>query len=198
MEKMKKTAKGLDTVFKIVQGILWVAGAFILLAAVALPVSYLTGDREITLIESIELGKVAFTLAPEYTVNAGLGYYIAVMVLTPVLVGLMSVWLGTIRKILKPMGAGLPFHDSIGGNLKKLGWLELAIGMVMSGMDFARYLMFVLNVDLAALFVSEKITAVNVGYEFDMSFLVTAAVFFLASYIFRYGAQLQQMSDETL
>lgn len=197
MEKMKKTAKGLDTFFKIVGVLVYVAGACLILAAVVLLLADLLGNGSYALVESLEFGSVSFVLAPGY-VRDGMMYYIGALVLGMVFIVLVSVWIKTIRNILKPMMEGLPFHRSVGDNLKKLGWLEIFGGIAAWGFELVKSLMMVNTYDLAELFVSEKITAVNVNYDFDISFLITAAVFFLASYIFRYGAQLQQMSDETL
>ena len=44
----------------------------------------------------------------------------------------------------------------------------------------------------------DQVTGWTYNASFDMSFLAFAFVLFLLSYIFRYGAQLQQESDETL
>ena len=38
----------------------------------------------------------------------------------------------------------------------------------------------------------------NFNFEFDLTFLVLWAVLTLTSYVFRYGEELQQLSDETL
>ena len=52
--------------------------------------------------------------------------------------------------------------------------------------------------DLPALLVSEKIAHVGGLFEVDLSFLIYWAILMLLSYVFRYGEQLQQLSDETL
>ena len=36
------------------------------------------------------------------------------------------------------------------------------------------------------------------SYEFDMTYFFMAAVLFLVSLVFRYGAELQKQADETL
>jgi hypothetical protein len=48
------------------------------------------------------------------------------------------------------------------------------------------------------LLISDKITHVGVNISFDPSFLIIPAVFFLLAYVFKYGEQLQTLSDETL
>lgn len=52
--------------------------------------------------------------------------------------------------------------------------------------------------DVASLLVSEKILHVTVNFNIDLSFIIVAAVLLLMSYVFRYGEELQLMSDETL
>lgn len=42
------------------------------------------------------------------------------------------------------------------------------------------------------------VTSVELSASLDTTFLLIAAVFFLLSYIFQYGAELQKLSDETL
>lgn len=198
MEKMKKTAKVLDVCFRICTCICYVAGFFLLVAICAILLEPLTGNHDVTLQESLELGNVTFELAPRAYQEGGMGYMLSIMLLGVGAVVFMVIMTKLIRKILKPMVEGLPFHESIGTNLKKLGWLEIIAGVLMNGMTAVEYWMTARNFDLTELFVGDKITAVTVNYMFDFSFLMPAAVFFLASYIFRYGAQLQQLSDETL
>ena len=52
--------------------------------------------------------------------------------------------------------------------------------------------------NLNELFLSDKITGVSVTYSCDLSFLIYALVLFLMSFIFKYGSELQKLSDETL
>lgn len=44
----------------------------------------------------------------------------------------------------------------------------------------------------------KNILAIIPDYRLELGFLIVFFVFLLASYIFRYGAELQQLSDETL
>ena len=52
------------------------------------------------------------------------------------------------------------------------------------------------NID--ALSAVGEIRSVTVSYTFDISFVIVFFLLLLVSYIFRYGAELQQLSDETL
>jgi hypothetical protein len=52
--------------------------------------------------------------------------------------------------------------------------------------------------DVTALFNSSVVTGYTYNGVFDTSFVASAVVLFLLSYIFRYGEGLQRESDETL
>ena len=102
------------------------------------------------------------------------------------------------RKILKPMKEGLPFDESVSKNLKNLGILTLVGGgiwsvtkLIIDTTTFKAY-------HISELFRPEIVTSVELSASLDTTFLVIAAVFFLLSYIFQYGAELQKLSDETL
>ena len=197
MEKMKKTARGLDKFFKVLYVLVWVLVAILALSLVLMAAAPFIEPLRTT-INTLELGGFTFTLAPGYGWDGSPAYSVVMLTLAVVYVILAGWEIRIIRKILKPMTEGVAFHDSVGGNLKKLGWLQIAGGLLSNAAAFAGQLLILNAYDLEQLFVSEKITAVNLGYELDISFVVTAAVFFLASYIFRYGTKLQQLSDETL
>ena len=55
---------------------------------------------------------------------------------------------------------------------------------------------FVYN--LPGLLISEKIVHVDGMFQVDLAFVVYWAILLLLSYVFRYGEELQQLSDETL
>ena len=197
MEKMKKTARGLDKFFKVLYVLVWVLVAILALSLVLMAAAPFIEPLRTT-INTLELGGFTFTLAPGHGWDGSPAYSVVMLTLAVVSVILAGWEIRIIRKILKPMTEGVAFHDSVGGNLKKLGWLQIAGGLLSNAAAFAGQLLILNAYDLEQLFVSEKITAVNLGYELDISFVVTAAVFFLASYIFRYGTKLQQLSVETL
>ena len=96
------------------------------------------------------------------------------------------------------MKEGKPFAAEISSNLRQLGWLSLILGVAVQVMEaVSLYSLFVVQ-NMDALLISEKITHVNVNISFDPSFLIIPAVFFLLAYVFKYGEQLQTLSDETL
>ena len=90
------------------------------------------------------------------------------------------------RRILLPMKRGEPFAKSVSGDMRRLGWLVLIAGGALS----------LANSIGQAYAVSSELVVQT--HRLDLSFLFVAAILFLFSYIFRYGEELQRLSDETL
>ena len=103
-----------------------------------------------------------------------------------------------VRVILEPMTQGQPFSEVASVELKKLALVGLVVGIGFNIMELAEQLIVTYVYDVAALLVGAKIAPVTGNFTVDVSFLVYCAILLLLSYIFRYGAQLQQLSDETL
>ena len=91
-----------------------------------------------------------------------------------------------------------PFDVRVANHIKKLAKYILAGGIVFNILEVCRVLYFkqILNFDL--LFNTKYVTQINFDIRLHLSFLVFAAQIYLLSYIFRYGQELQQLSDETL
>jgi hypothetical protein len=108
-----------------------------------------------------------------------------------------AAWYGTrlVRKILAPMKDGLPFSEGVSANLKKLGWYSIACGVLFNVLDLIGKGMLA-----KALIASSAAGPVSysVQHNIDLTFILTAFVFFLCSYIIRYGEELQRLSDETV
>ena len=96
------------------------------------------------------------------------------------------------------MKEGQPFHSEVSKNLRKLGWLGLVICLMVQALEAFSLLTIASMMNLENLLISDKITHANVNISFDPSFLIIPAVFFLLAYVFKYGEQLQTLSDETL
>ena len=105
---------------------------------------------------------------------------------------------GYIREILNPMKEEKPFDTIVSTNLKKLAKLSINLGILGNIIILSEQIMTVFVYDLPGLLVSEKITHVGGMFNVDLTFLIYWAILLLLSYVFRYGEQLQQLSDETL
>lgn len=203
MNNLTNTAKKLDKVFEIthiVIGALAVA-CIVFLAIIGLAfvfkldpemigtgyASFDLGFLELEVSEThspskwLVLGQAAFTLAVScrllYDGRRGVGF---------------------IREILKPMTEGKPFDSAVSANLKKLARLSISIGILYNIIILGEQIMMIFVYNLPELLISEKITHVSAMFNADLSFLIYWAIFTLLSYVFQYGQQLQQLSDETL
>lgn len=82
-----------------------------------------------------------------------------------------------------------PFDVRVANHIKNLAKYILEVCRVL-------YFKQILNFDL--LFNTKYVTQIKFDIRLHLSFLVFAALIYLLSYIFRYGQELQQLSDETL
>ena len=105
---------------------------------------------------------------------------------------------GYIREILDPMKEEKPFDSIVSTNLKKLARLSINLGIFYNMIILSEQIMSVFVYDLPGLLISDKITHVGGMFQVDLTFLIYWAILLLLSYVFRYGEELQQLSDETL
>ena len=110
--------------------------------------------------------------------------------------GLVSLRL--LRNIFRPLAEGTPFSGAVSRNLRKMAFVELVWGVIGVAAEAAVQTLFFRDFDLSSLLLSEKITSCKLEFQGDLSFLVTFVILLLLSYVFRYGAELQQLSDETI
>ena len=176
----------------------------IVISCIAIAIMWLLylGDPDILdlLQTDLNFGMIKFTLADSVEPANHFGFlYLAlgsIISIADVIVFCMI--FHAIRGILAPLKEGRPFHDDIVHYLKKLGWLTIVGGiitnlgtLVISGNLLPAY-------NLGELFLSDKITRVSTSYSFSLTFILYAVILFLLSWIFEYGGELQQLSDETL
>ena len=198
MNKLIKTAKTLDRVFKVLKVLVIVAGIFTLAAVALMGTVQLLAPETLPLTgDVLVLGPVELTLAP------GIGHqsYLSVLMsMGTVLISvvMLLVFIHYFRQMLAPVKEGRPFHDTVSRTLKKLAWVEIALGILYNALTVGEAVMINHLYPLEALFSESGVMDIRGYYELDLSFLVTAGVMFLLAYIFSYGAELQKLSDETL
>lgn len=203
MNNLTNSAKKLDKIFeiaRIVLGALAVAAVvFIVLIGLAYVMDW---DPEFigTGYSSFDVGFLQLEAAPGYgpdpwVVLAHAAFTLAVSILL-LLDGRRGI--GYIRNILQPMTEAKPFDSSASVNLKKLAKLSIRIGILWNIIVLSETLVMVFVYDLPNLLLSEKISHIGSTFQVDLSFLIYWAILTLLSYVFQYGQQLQQLSDETL
>lgn len=203
MNNLTNSAKKLDRVFEIahiVCGALAIA-ALVLTALIGL--TWIMGwDPEFigTNYTSFEVGFLELEIAEAYAPSKWLilGQFAFTLLVACRLFYDSRRGIGYIREILKPMTEGNPFDAIVSTNLKKLAKLSIVLGILINVIKLAEQIVVVFLYDLPGLLISEKITHVGGMFQIDLSFLIYWAILMLLSYVFRYGEDLQQLSDETL
>ena len=196
MDKMQKTARGLDVFFKILFWLLAVLGAALIVLNVAAPIigyGSLLGGERISLFAAfggIAFGGTEMVYDPAAAGRALiLGSVAILLLLCAALFGIH-----TVRRMLAPMKEGQPFDSSVSSGFLTLGWLAVGYGVVYNLFDlFGKNLLAGMMAP-----VSGQELTLAVEHRLSIGFIVYAFVFFLCSYIFRYGEELQKLSDETL
>ena len=150
--------------------------------------------------QNADLGNMTISIAedqmPAFSVI--LGKAAAEVVLTFLCLWIARKMIACIRDILAPMKIGAPFHAGVSVNLKNLAIHTCIIGVAMNLQDILSNTLTVLAYDLANVLINDQITHISITNVFDLSFLFVAGILLLLSYIFQYGEQLQQLSDETI
>ena len=203
MNNLSNTAKKLDRIFEIVHIVLGALAIASVVGIALIGIAYifkLNPEMIGTGYASFEIGflelEVAEAFSPsKWTVLAHGAFTLAISCLL-LIDGRRGV--GYVREILKPMAAEKPFDRTVGTNLAKLAKLSIRIGILWNAIILSEQIIMVFVYDLPGLLISEKITHVAGMFNVDLSFLIYWAILMLLSYVFRYGEQLQQLSDETL
>ncbi|MCM1365539.1 MAG: hypothetical protein NC122_04425 [Faecalibacterium sp.] len=106
--------------------------------------------------------------------------------------------LGYIRNILQPMKDGVPFHNEISTNIKKLAIIILPYGIVSNITSLVTAILENRFTDYSAIIAASPIESIKSLPILDGGFLIAFFILIFVSYIFRYGETLQQQVDETL
>lgn len=199
--KMAETAGTLERMVKFIQRVNLIAGAVVFVTSLIFLAAHRLGTVTAADTVNIELGKIFLEVTSGETMMDGrMGVYYQIMLTLRMVIAVGAVYAGSslIRKILYPIMEEHPFDGSISVNLRKLGWLVLiygiisnVYGIIINEINFVFY-------GLERLADSSYVQSVGVSYRLDVSFFLIFLVLEMVSYIFRYGAELQQLSDETL
>ena len=157
-------------------------------------------DRIGTGFQNADLGNITISVAEDQMPFSSvlLGKAAVEIVLTLLCLFIARRMVACIRQILAPMKAGEPFHTGVSCNLKTLAIHTCIIGICMNISNILSNVLTVIAYDLANVIINDQITHISITNVFDLSFLFIAGILLLLSYVFRYGEELQQLSDETL
>ena len=199
-ERLIGTAKRLDKILKVVQIVNIVGGVLVIFGFLILNIAYLVNSENVNTADIIKFstGEFSLELATGAEMGIDLAYGWVNCVWTVALLAILWIGFRYVRKIMVPMMEGNPFDRSISDYLKKLSFLTLVYGII-GNMGAAMITSMKINhYQLERLVDGKNILAIIPDYRLELGFLIVFFVFLLASYIFRYGAELQQLSDETL
>ena len=203
MNNLSDTAKKLDKVFEIVHIVLGALAIACIVGVALIGVAYiLKWDPSMigTGYENFDVGFLELTVAENYAPDK---WIILLQAAITLAVSCRLLYdgrrgVGYIREILNPMKEEKPFDSIVSTNLKKLAKLSINLGIFYNIIILSEQILAVFVYDLPGLLISEKITHVGGMFHIDLTFLIYWAILLLLSYVFRYGEQLQQLSDETL
>ena len=203
MKEMTKTASILDKILHILS--ICIRIAFVaLLAGLGILAAGFLFDLPPQMVgtgyEHADLGFITLTVADAYLPDhqiiwcqVGAKMFLTLLCLIPA-----HFIIRAIREILAPMKDGMPFHNTVSTNFRKLARYTCALGIGLNLLDIVNKILLTKAYDLHLLLLSEKIPHLDFHITFDLTFLFIAAILLLLSYIFRYGEEVQQLSDETL
>ena len=201
MEKLSKTARVLDKIIKVLRGLsigFGIACAVLLVIGIFLPDSMYS--RFVSAPDlSITFGHVQLHLHRALELDASIRLPVCANLLYGMVVLALSAYgLHLLHGILAPMAEAQPFHSAASNHLKKLAWLSLVGGLAASALSTLATFLEIRMYRLDELFAPGLVRGYTVTNVIDMSFLLIPALLFLLSYVFRYGEELQKLSDETL
>lgn len=195
MEKIKKTSRIIDRVLSV---FFWIIAVCAVIAVVSFTVILLRGDEiPAGTSTAIILGnyRVMLADAADYQVRP-------ITLMTIINVALAAVFscyaIRVLRQIFRPMSQGLPFTGSVSKSIRKIAWVQFLYGIIGIVLQTITNSIFYKSLDIASLFNPEKVTSCTLSIVFDGSFIIWFVLLLLLSHIFKYGEQLQQLSDETL
>ena len=196
--KMRKVAGVLETLFKVVGGIL---AAMVVVCAIFAVLVLTYGEKMfVPDFVTLDIGFLKFYLTDQYRfITDDVKLYGVISLVTAAgLYGVASYVCSLLCRILKPMKEGRPFEDKTARYLRRAGWAILGGGLYMQVLRIVEEFLLTNAYPLREIFDSEAIVFMEHTITADFSFVLLACAFFLLSYIFSYGQVLQRQFDETL
>ena len=203
MNNLTNTAKKLDKVLEITHIVLGALAIACIVGVALIGTAYILkwDPQQIgTNYENFDIGFLEIQVAEAYAPDKWLVLLQGAITL---LVGCRLAYdsrrgVGYVREILKPMTEGNPFDSIVSTNLKKLARLSITLGILFNIILLSEQILTVFVYDLPGLLLCDKIVHISGMFKVDLTFLFYWAFLLLLSYVFRYGEDLQQLSDETV
>lgn len=200
MEKMTRIAKNLNILAQVARKIFTVAAWIIAVCIVILlfvsPHHEMWQNADYT----IRLGEVDLILIPDGAVpaEATRNRVMGGLILCIPLLLLAARCLGVVQEILIPMSQGKPFDRKVSENLRTLSFLVFIGGFLAEAGRMITTALILNGANLKNLFNPSLVAGYEVEITMNITYIFVFGVLHLLSYVFRYGEELQQLSDETL
>ena len=198
-EKMKSTANILDILAKIVRVFLWVGLALVIIAAGVTALAYGSGlfssfiEQASTItIDGVQIPMSALNMLQS---SAAKAFIVAELLIAVVVILLSLKEVGVFRSVLEPVKDGDPFAASIAEDLRTLGKLVIAEGIIPPVLQFAVTRILLSAYDLSQIFPEAAGSVRTTGLNIDLKFIGTALIIFLLSYIAGYGSELKRNAE---
>lgn len=197
MEKIGKIAKNLDLIARVVYT---VCSVFVWVLPITAVLLLVFGEQVIADgTYTVTLGMLTLEFAEEYMPFEAVKFRVIAGLLSVAVLLVFVCWfIRVIQSVLEPMKEGKPFESAVSDKLKKLSFITLIGGGVLSVAKLVGEVVLCKMYDLESIFLNENIISCTAEFNLDMTFLLAFGVLYLLSYIFRYGEELQKQSDETL
>jgi len=204
MDKIKKTAKGIDIFVAVIQISVAISAvimlAFMIVELVAPETVQNLSDTE-GVVTEVSFGNVDVKLKNADAFIGDLGRFFALAAI-PNFIKLVAMFVALIfiRRFLKPMKLGeTPFAEGNYKNLFVVGWMTLITAIITGIINVICEQALYENFYFENIFNMDVVESVSVEYTlFSTAPIAVALVIFFFAYIFKYGEQLQKESDETL
>ena len=195
MKKMKQSANLLYNFFNVFFWLTIVATCVLVVASVVLLILNIPP-------ETLEIGIITFDLNTD-AVNFNdfkLKFLMITQMFSAIVSCVFSIFIcKKLKDILRPIKNGEPFMDSAGKNVRKLGNIMLIFGIAsVIAQIVSTIALGIFMGDYGYIFTNDYILSCSIINKYDISWVIGALFMYLIAYIFDYGKQLQELSDETL
>lgn len=201
MSKAQKLVKGISWYFKLGRAISGIVIVLAIVAALLLGGWYLLGDSTPIMLNNLEVGGLSFSFNTMFPLEVKPAMRFGCLMCLFAVVGSVIEYrlYDSVCNILDTIREGRPFQNVVVEQTRRMGWLIIASGVTAIVANAVLGILLPGVINLESVFVGGKIMDVQYTMDGgDINFIIYALVMFLLSAVFQQGAELQQLSDETL
>ena len=205
MERMQKIAKVINVVLRISW---WVVSLCVLLWGIAVVEAILhatpnlnlgiAADPNFFLETEWKLGSFKLSLTDGYLYIPNNGWGVLKCIGNTLTLVLFWYELTILKNVFCPMTQGIPFDSRVSAAIRKVAWIKLIGWVLKIVMRNVEHFLLYQALDMPTLFSPDRVSTCTIAPDFCWEDIMAFALLMLLSYVFRYGEELQKLSDETL